>query len=78
MNPPITPKGQSSSRWPSESSFVSIPGMIVWYGRLDGARQFGCDASSTKLWPRFCSVKPQPAAPMPVPKPDLLQDQQQR
>ena len=50
------------------SSRVSIPGMIVWYGRLPGAYTLGRPGSSTKPHPRFWSVNPSPGGTMPVPK----------
>ena len=68
MKPPITPKVQNSSS-PSGPSMVTAAGMMVWNGRLLGARQLGCSGSSMKFAPRFCSVKPQPSPTIPVPKP---------
>jgi hypothetical protein len=37
---------------------VAAAGMMVWYGRFPGARQFGCAGSSMKLAPRFCRAQP--------------------
>ena len=48
MCPPIRPNGPSSA--PSRSS---MPGMIVWYGRLPAASRLGCPGSSVKQAPRF-------------------------
>ena len=63
MSPPMTPNDASGR--PSRSS---MPGMIVWNGRLPGAMQFGCAGSSEKPQPRFCSAMPVSPATMPEPK----------
>lgn len=53
MKPPITPK-TAYRRSLSPSSEVAAAGMMVWYGRLCGARQLGWSSSKMKLAPRFC------------------------
>ena len=60
MNPPITPNGPCSA--PSRSS---IPGMIVWYGRLPGSTR----PATAKQAPRFCRTTPVPGATTREPKP---------
>lgn len=50
MNPPITPKEHKSS---PESALVARAGIMVWYGRFLGARQFGWSGCSEKLAPLF-------------------------
>lgn len=45
--------------------------MIVWSGRLRGARTLGWVSSSVKSAPRLCSTKPVPAATRPLPNPAL-------
>ena len=45
MKPPMTPKDAKKS----PSSSVTTAGMIVWYGRFRGARQFAWPSSNTKL-----------------------------
>ena len=59
----MIPNGPSSS--PSSSS---MPGMIVWNGRLPGAMQFGCSGSGEKPNERFCSTTPVSPASTPEPK----------
>eukprot|EP00049_Salpingoeca_infusionum_P007822 m.126597 g.126597 ORF g.126597 m.126597 type:complete len:89 (+) comp13837_c0_seq2:602-868(+) len=66
INPPMTPNDAYSD--PS-FSFVAMPGMMVWYGRLPGAKQFGCASSREKLSPLFCRVNPQPCGTIPEPNP---------
>src|SRR4029450_11220279 len=61
-SPPIRPNAVVAR--PSRSS---MPGMLVWNGRFRGARQFGCDGSSTKPAPRLCSRTP--VSPQPIPEP---------
>ena len=55
----MTPNGPSSC--PSRRS---IPGMIVWYGRLPGST---CPETA-KHAPRFWRTMPVPGATMPDPK----------
>ena len=48
---------------------VSMAGMIVWYGRLFGARTLGWSLGETRnAEPRFCKVNPQPLGIIPEPK----------
>ena len=44
------------------------PGMMVWSGRLRGARTFGCEGSRVNRPPRFWSANPSVSGTMPVPK----------
>ena len=54
MKPPMTPNTAKSCSSPVALSVVAAAGMMVWNGRLRGARQFGCAGSRMKLAPRFC------------------------
>ena len=61
--PPMTPNGMTA-----RPSLTSMPGMIVWNGRLRGAIALGWPAMMRKLVPRFCSSTPLSGAMMPLPK----------
>ena len=50
-------------------SFVTNPGMIVWYGRLRGPTWFGGLSVATNEWPRVCSEIPVQGTTTPEPKP---------
>lgn len=52
INPPITP----NTEWRFPLGCVDIPGINVWYGRLQGPRQLGWLLSSIKLWPLWRSI----------------------
>lgn len=63
--PPMTPKDIIRS-----SPWVTIPGMIVWYGLFPPLTQLGCPSIKVNPVPRFWRVKPQPFGMAPVPNPN--------
>ena len=50
-------------------SLVARPGMMVWYGRFNGASTLGCSVDKEKLEPLLCNVNPHPLGTIQEPKP---------